>query len=75
MNLKSTFEALLGRQETGIATITGEHGGGSYTATTQGGAEVVLTGSAAVGKKVFYDARSGRILREAPAHRVTDIVL
>lgn len=75
MNLKSTFEALLGRQETGIATITGERGGGNYAATTQGGAEVVLTGSATVGKKVFYDVRSGRILREAPAHRVTDIVL
>ena len=69
MNLKNTFEALFGRQETGIATITGERGGGSYAATTQGGAEVVL------GKKVFYDAKSGRILGEAPAHRVTDIVL
>ena len=33
------------------------------------------TGSATVGKKVFYDAKSGRILGEAPAHRVTDIVL
>jgi len=44
MNLKNTFEALFGRQETGIATITGERGGGSYAATTQGGAEVVLTG-------------------------------
>ena len=74
MNLKSTFEALFGRQETGIATITGERGG-SYAATTQGGADVVLTGSATVGKKVFYDAKSGRILGEAPAHRVTDIVL
>lgn len=75
MNLKSTFEALFSRQETGIATITGERGGGSYAATTQGGAEVVLTGSATVGKKVFYDAKSGRILGEAPSHRVTDIVL
>ena len=48
MNLKSTFAALFGRQETGIATV---------------------------GKKVFYDAKSGRILGEAPAHRVTDSVL
>lgn len=74
MNLKNTFEALFGKAETGIATITGDKGG-SYAATTQSGAAVTLTGTAEIGWRVFYDRRSGRITGRAPDLAVTEIPL
>lgn len=67
MNLLSQFTAIFGQQERGFATAVGVHRDGRLIATTPSGATVLLTGEAELGKNVFYDRVSGRVLNVAPS--------
>lgn len=73
MNLYQRLTAALGREQRGVAKITGELGGGSWRARSQSGGHLVLYGETAVGQSVFYDTLSGRVLGQAPDLQVLDL--
>lgn len=75
MNIKATFEALFNPQQISIAKILAANGDGSYTAMTQSGHPLVLTGNAQEGALVFYDMRTGTITAQAPDIDMTDIAV
>lgn len=66
MNLLNQFNQIFATTERGVATITGQRGGGKVVASTQSGAVLILTGTLATGKKCFYDRRTSTIIAEAP---------
>ncbi|MBS9782014.1 MAG: hypothetical protein KGV56_05905 [Gammaproteobacteria bacterium] len=66
MSLLNRFNELFNKKERGIATITGQKGGGKVIATTEKGAVIILNGTAETGKKVYYDRRSNDIVGDAP---------
>lgn len=73
MNLYQRLNSVLNREQRGIARITGDLGGGSWAAKSQGGGNLVLHGEAAANGSVFYDTRSNRILGSAPDVPVVDL--
>ena len=50
MNIYSQFSALFNREHLAVAKISADMGGGSWAAKTQGGRDIVLTGSAAAAR-------------------------
>lgn len=68
MNLLSQFESMFASEEKSIATVIGDKGGGVWVGKTLGGAMVLLqsTGSTVIGKQMYYDRVSGRVLGDAP---------
>ena len=72
-NLYQNLTALLNREQRGIAKITGDLGGGSWTAQTQSGGNIVLSGQAALNQRVFYDVRTNRIISQAPDAAVLEL--
>lgn len=66
MGLVEQFSEIFGKQERGIATITGQKGGGKVIATTEKGAVIILIGAMETGKKVYYDRRTNQIIGQAP---------
>lgn len=72
-NLYQNLTALLNREQRGIAKITGDLGGGSWAAQTQGGGNIVLSGQAALNQRVFYDIRTNRIISQAPDAAVLEL--
>ena len=75
MNIYSQFSALFNREHLAVAKISADMGGGSWAAKTQGGRDIVLTGSAAVGEGVFYDLNTRKITGQAPNLPVIDIAV
>ena len=66
MNLLSQFQQIFNQEERAFATITGVRDDGRLIATMPTGAVVLLTGSVDIGKNVFYDRQTGKVLEEAP---------
>lgn len=66
MNLLSQFDQIFSRTERGVASVTGQRGGGKLVAQTASGATILLDGEMETGKKVYYDRVSGKVLGEAP---------
>ena len=66
MNLLSQFQQIFNTEERAFATITGVKPDGTLIATTPTGVVVLLQGKADIGKNVFYDRVSGKVLSEAP---------
>lgn len=66
MNLLSQFQQIFNQEERAFAKITGVKPDGMLIATTPTGAVVLLTGSVDIGKNVFYDRVTSRVLDEAP---------
>lgn len=66
MNLLSQFQQIFNTEERAFAKITGVKPDGMLIATTPTGAVVLLTGSVDIGKNVFYDRVTSRVLDEAP---------
>lgn len=66
MNLLSQFQQIFNTEERAFAKITGVKPDGMLIATTPTGAVVLLTGSVDIGKNVFYDRVTSRVLEEAP---------
>lgn len=75
MNLTAVFKQIIGKPELSVATITGDRGGGAWAAETVSGVVVTLNGQAEIGKKVFYDMRTHKIVGEAPNLAVKDVVV
>ena len=66
MNLLSQFQQIFAENPKGFATITGIKPDGTLIATTPTGAVVLLDGKADIGKSVFYDRVTSKVLEEAP---------
>ena len=66
MNLLSQFQQIFNQEERAFATITGVREDGKLIATMPTGAVVLLTGNVDIGKNVFYDRVTSRVLDEAP---------
>lgn len=66
MNLLSQFQQIFNSEERAFATITGVRNDGKLIATMPTGAVVLLTGSVDIGKNVFYDRMTSKVLEEAP---------
>lgn len=66
MNLLSQFDQIFSRTERGVASVTGQRGGGKLVAQTESGATILLNGEMETGKKVYYDRVSSKVLGEAP---------
>ena len=66
MNLLSQFQQIFNQEERAFAKITGVKQDGMLIATTPTGVVVLLQGKADIGKNVFYDRVSGKVLSEAP---------
>ena len=66
MNLLSQFQQIFNTEERAFAKITGVKPDGMLIATTPTGAVVLLTGSVDIGKNVFYDRVTNKVLEEAP---------
>jgi len=64
MNVLQRLNAVLDRRSTGVAKITGHLGG-----------NLILTGEAEMGGRVFYDQHTNRITGRAPDLAVTDLPL
>lgn len=75
MNIYQRLNGIINRERRGIAKITGHLGGGSWTAVSQAGGSLILTGQATIGRRVFYDQTSRRILGDAPDLDVADLPL
>ncbi len=67
MNLLSQFQQIFSQEERAFATITGVRNDGKLIATMPTGAVVLLTGSVDIGKNVFYDRVTSKVLEEAPS--------
>lgn len=66
MNLLSQFQQIFNTEERAFATITGVRDDGKLIATMPTGAVVLLTGNVDIGKNVFYDRVTSKVLEEAP---------
>ena len=66
MNLLSQFQQIFNQEERAFATITGVRDDGRLIATMPTGAVVLLTGNVDIGKHVFYDRQTNKVLEEAP---------
>ena len=66
MNLLSQFQQIFAENPKGFATITGIKQDGTLIATTPAGAVVLLEGNVDIGKNVFYDRVTSKVLEEAP---------
>ena len=66
MNLLSQFQQIFNTEERAFAKVTGVRNDGKLIATMPTGAVVLLDGKADIGKNVFYDRVSGKVLSEAP---------
>ena len=66
MNLLNQMQAIFGQEQRGFATVNSVRPDGKLVATTPTGAVVLLDGKAEVGKNVFYDRVSGKVLGDAP---------
>ena len=66
MNLLSQFQQIFNQEERAFATITGIRNDGLLIATMPTGAVVLLEGKAEIGKNVYYDRTSGKVLSDAP---------
>lgn len=75
MNIIDRLNNVMNRRQVGVAKITGELGGGSWAAQSQGGGNLVLTGSAVVGGRVFYDIHSNTIISAAPELDFIDLAV
>ena len=75
MNVLQRLNAVLDRKSTGVAKITGHLGGNAWAAQSQTGGNLILTGEAEAGGRVFYDQHTNRITDRAPDLAVTDLPL
>ena len=75
MNVLQRLNAVLDRKSTGVAKITGHLGGNAWAAQSQTGGNLILTGEAEMGGRVFYDQHTNRITGRAPDLAVTDLPL
>ena len=75
MNVLQRLNAVLDRKSTGVAKITGHLGGSAWAAQSQTGGNLILTGEAEMGGRVFYDQHTNRITGRAPDLAVTDLPL
>ena len=66
MNLLGQMQSIFGQEQRGFATVNSVRPDGKLVATTPTGAVVLLDGKADLGKNVFYDRVSGKVLEEAP---------
>ena len=66
MHLLSQFQQIFNTEERAFAKITGVKPDGMLIATTPTGVVVLLQGKADIGKNVFYDRVTSRVLEEAP---------
>lgn len=66
MNLLSQFQQIFNQEERAFATITGVREDGKLIATMPTGVVVLLTGNVDIGKNVFYDRVTSKVLEEAP---------
>lgn len=66
MNLLSQFQQIFNQEERAFATITGVREDGKLIATMPTGVVVLLTGNVDIGKNVFYDRVTNKVLEEAP---------
>lgn len=66
MNLLSQLNATLNTVQRAYAHVTSVKPDGTLIAQTPAGATVLLQGKAEVGKSVYYDRVSGKILGDAP---------
>ena len=66
MNLLAQFNAIFNSEERAFAKITGVKPDGMLIATTPTGVVVLLQGKADIGKNVFYDRVTSKVLEEAP---------
>lgn len=73
MNNYQRLSSILSRHQQGVAQITGDLGGGAWAARSQGGSNLVLSGQAAIGNKVFYDIKTNKILSQAPDLRLIEL--
>lgn len=73
MNIVKQFAGLVQPERTELAKITGDRGNGAYSAESQGGVALILYGDAEVGKNVWYDAHSNKIIGAAPQVNLVDI--
>ncbi|WP_314343114.1 hypothetical protein [Simonsiella muelleri] len=75
MNILKTLQSVFPQQNRQAAKITKIRADGAVEAVTLfGGHSVVLRGSGyVVGASVFYDAKTGRILENAPDVKVVEI--
>ena len=67
MNLYQQFNSRFAANPRGTAKIISNRGGGVGVAQTPNGTEIMLQGSAEVGKTVYYNMGSREILSEAPS--------
>lgn len=66
MNLLAQFQQIFNQEERAFAKVTGVRNDGKLIATMPTGAVVLLDGKADIGKNVFYDRVTSRVLEEAP---------
>ena len=66
MNLLSQFQQIFNTEERAFAKVTGVRNDGKLIAIMPTGAVVLLDGKADIGKNVFYDRVTSRVLEEAP---------
>lgn len=66
MNLLSQFQQIFNTEERAFAKVTGVRNDGKLIATMPTGAVVLLTGNVDIGKNVFYDRVTSKVLEEAP---------
>lgn len=62
MNIIKQFAGLVRSERREIAKITGDRGNNAYSAESQSGVPLILYGDAEVGKNVWYDAHTNRII-------------
>lgn len=72
-NIAKDFEGLWKKEHRSVATILTDYGQGRYEAQTEAGYKLIVTGSATVGEKVFYDVRTKKVLEQAPDVTFFDI--
>ena len=75
MKVMQRMNAILERKRTGVAKKTAHHGGRARAAQSQTGGNLILTGEAEAGGRVFYDQHTNRITGRAPDLAVTDLPL
>lgn len=73
MNIYEQMQDLFPEAPRGVATITAQRGGGVVVAQTPPGVTILLNGTAATGKTVYYNQKTHDILGEAPALTYTEI--
>lgn len=66
MNILQALNQSLNTVQRAYATVTGVKPDGTLIAQTPAGATVLLQGKAEIGKAVYYDRTSGRVLGDAP---------